>query len=50
VDRIHMAQDGNQWHSLVNALMTFRFHKRWDISWPAEQIFCSQEGLLKGFS
>jgi hypothetical protein len=32
VDWIHLAQDKDQWRTLVNMVMTFAFHKRQGIS------------------
>jgi hypothetical protein len=32
MDWIHMAQYRNQWQALMNMVMIFRFHKRWEIS------------------
>jgi hypothetical protein len=45
VDLIHLAQDRYQWRTLVNTIMKHRYHNRRRISWLAEWILVSQEGL-----
>jgi hypothetical protein len=39
---IHMAQDTDQWQILVKMIITSGFHKRWEISGPAECLSASQ--------
>jgi hypothetical protein len=39
---IDMAQDRDRWRAVVNA---FGFHKMRGISWLAEDLLASQEGL-----
>jgi hypothetical protein len=41
----HLAQDRGQRRPGVNTVMNFGFHKRWGISWLAEWLSASQEGL-----
>jgi hypothetical protein len=38
VDWMHLAQDRDQWQALVNTVYTFQFHKRLEISGPAERL------------
>jgi len=45
MDWIALAQDGDIWHSLVNAVMNIGFHKKRGISCLAEDFLASQEGL-----
>jgi hypothetical protein len=44
-DWIKLAQDRDQWWALENTVMNFRFHKRRGISWLAETLLASQDGL-----
>jgi hypothetical protein len=30
VDQVHQAKDGGQWWALVNMVMNFQVHKRWN--------------------
>jgi len=45
VDRIHLAQDKDQWWALVNTVMNLRFHRIRRIVCRNERVLCSQ-GLL----
>jgi hypothetical protein len=45
MDWIDMAQDSDRWRALVNAVTILRFHKMLGISWLAEDLLTSQEGL-----
>jgi hypothetical protein len=45
MDWIDLAQDKEQWRTLVNTVMNLRFHKMLGISEVAAQLAASQEGL-----
>jgi hypothetical protein len=46
MDRIHPAQDRDQWWALANTVMNlFGFHKMLGSSWVAAQMSAPQEGL-----
>jgi hypothetical protein len=42
---LHLVQDSNQWRAVVNSVMNLRVYKRREISWLAEWLLASQEGL-----
>jgi hypothetical protein len=45
MDWIAMAQDRDRWQALVNLVMNLRDPKILGISWLAEDLLVSQEGL-----
>jgi hypothetical protein len=45
VDWIHLAPDRDQWWTLMNAVRTFDFRKRREISWLAEWLSASEKEL-----
>jgi hypothetical protein len=45
MDWICLAQDRDQWMTLVNTVVNLRFHKIFGNSSVAEQLAASQEGL-----
>jgi hypothetical protein len=49
VDWIHLDQDIDQWKALVNKEWIFASHKRQGISWQADWLLGSQEGLCSNF-
>jgi len=45
MDWISLELDRDQWQVLVNMVMKFELHKRWEISWLAKWPLASQEGF-----
>jgi hypothetical protein len=45
VDWIYLTQYRDQSWGLLNTVITFRFHEKWEISWIAEQLLASEEEL-----
>jgi hypothetical protein len=45
VDWMQLDQDRDRWRTFVNVAMHLGFHKRREISWLAEWLLASQEGL-----
>jgi hypothetical protein len=45
MDWIDLAQDRDRWRAVVNAWWTFGLHNMQGISWVAEDLLGSQEGL-----
>ena len=45
MDWTDVALDMNMWQALVNAVTTFRFLKMREISWLAENLLASKEGI-----
>jgi hypothetical protein len=45
MDWIDLARVTDRWRALVNAIITFGFHKMRKISWLPENQLASQEGL-----
>jgi hypothetical protein len=43
---IHVARNRSQWNALVNTVMNFECHERWEISLLAERLLDSQEELF----
>ena len=42
---IDLAQDRDRWWALLNAVMNLLFRQMWRISWTAEKLLASQEGI-----
>jgi hypothetical protein len=45
VECIHLTEDRDKLHEVVNTVMNFRFHKIQEISRPNEELLSSEEGL-----
>jgi hypothetical protein len=45
MDWIGIARDRDRWRALLNMVKNFMFHKMRGISWLAEKLLASQEGL-----
>ena len=45
MDWIDLDQNRDTWLALVNAVWAYGFHKIWEISWLAEDLFPTQEEL-----
>jgi hypothetical protein len=50
MDWIDLTMDRDRSWARVNAVMNFGFHKMQEVSWLAEDLLASQEGLLHGGS
>jgi hypothetical protein len=45
VECIHLAEDRDKLHEVVNTVMNFGFHKMQEISRPNEELLSAEEGL-----
>jgi hypothetical protein len=45
MDWIDLAQERDRWQASVTTVMTFGFHNIWGMSWLAEDLLASEEGI-----